>query len=75
MLGEIVVSLGQRILGRTAAEDVVDPSTGDVIVKRNEEIMEEHTEEIEQANIHELRIRSVLTCESAPWRVRQVLWP
>ena len=62
--GEIVVSLGQRILGRTAAEDVADPRTGDVIVKRNEEINEERAEQIEAANIHELQIRSVLTCES-----------
>ncbi len=62
--GEVVVSLGQRALGRTAAEDVVDPTTGDVIVKAGEEMMEEHVEKIEAAGLQELRIRSVLTCDT-----------
>ena len=62
--GEIVVSLGDRILGRTTAEDIVDPGSGEVIVPRGSEILEEHTEQIEAANVHELQIRSVLTCES-----------
>ena len=30
--GQVVASIGQRVLGRTALEDVVDPATGDVIV-------------------------------------------
>jgi DNA-directed RNA polymerase subunit beta' len=62
--GEIIVSLGQRILGRTAAEDVRDPATGDTVVARNEEILEEHVELIEAANVVEMQIRSVLTCEA-----------
>ena len=62
--GEIVVSLGQRSLGRTTAEDVKDPSTGDLIIARGEEITEERAEKLEQANIQELQIRSVLTCDS-----------
>ena len=62
--GEVVVSLGQRVLGRTTAEDVIDPATGDMIVARNNEILEDHVELIEASNIHELQIRSVLTCES-----------
>jgi DNA-directed RNA polymerase subunit beta' len=62
--GEIIVSLGQRVLGRTVAEDVKDPSTGEVIIARNEEIQEEHVELIESANVQELQIRSVLTCEA-----------
>ena len=39
--GEVIVSLAQRVLGRTAAEDIKDPSTGEVIVKRGELIEEE----------------------------------
>ncbi len=62
--GEIVVSLGQRILGRTAADDVKDPATGDIIVAKGEEMEEEHIELIEAANIQEMQIRSVLTCEA-----------
>ncbi|WP_342641995.1 DNA-directed RNA polymerase subunit beta' [Rhodoligotrophos ferricapiens] len=60
--GEVVVSLGTRVLGRTAAEDVIDPGTGTVIVPKNNEIMEEHLEAIERSGLQQIRIRSVLTC-------------
>jgi len=62
--GEVVSSLAERILGRTAAEDIVDPVSGTVVVARNTLIEEEHVERIEKAGIEEVRIRSVLTCES-----------
>ncbi|MGF7163370.1 DNA-directed RNA polymerase subunit beta' [Rhodoligotrophos appendicifer] len=62
--GEVVVSIGTRVLGRTAFEDVVDPATGTVIVPKNQEIMEEHLEPIEKAGIQTIRIRSVLTCHT-----------
>jgi DNA-directed RNA polymerase subunit beta' len=60
--GEIIASLGQRVLGRTAAIDVKDPNTGDVIVARGDEIMEEQVEKLEASGVNEVRIRSVLTC-------------
>ncbi|MGH6855369.1 MAG: DNA-directed RNA polymerase subunit beta', partial [Aestuariivirga sp.] len=62
--GEIIASLASRILGRTAAVDVTDPATGTVIVAAGEEILEIHAEKIEKAGITEVRIRSVLTCET-----------
>src|SRR5207249_6925072 len=62
--GEVIASLGQRVLGRTAAEDVKDPSTGAVIVPAGEEVLETHVEKIEAAGVPEMRIRSVLTCET-----------
>ncbi|MCA3575620.1 MAG: DNA-directed RNA polymerase subunit beta', partial [Aestuariivirga sp.] len=62
--GEIIASLGSRVLGRTAAQDVIDPATGDVIVANGNEIMEADVERIEKSGIAELRIRSVLTCET-----------
>jgi DNA-directed RNA polymerase subunit beta' len=62
--GNIIVSLAARILGRTAAEDVTNPATGEVIVASGELIEEKHGEAIEKAQIQEVRIRSVLTCES-----------
>src|SRR5690625_4370994 len=46
--GEIVAPLGERLLGRVAAEDVLDPLSGEVIVKRNEMIEEGEVERIEQ---------------------------
>ncbi len=61
--GEIIVPLKDRIVGRYAAEDIIDPYTKEVIVKAGEEINEEKAKEIENAGIEEVKIRSVLTCE------------
>ena len=61
--GTVVASLATRILGRTTAEDVKDPTGSRVVVKRNTLLSEKEVEEIVQANVQELRIRSVLTCE------------
>ena len=62
--GEVIESLGDRILGRAALEDVCDPVTGEVIVAANQEIDEVLVNKIEQAGIEKLYIRSVLTCKS-----------
>jgi DNA-directed RNA polymerase subunit beta' len=61
--GTVVSSLAERILGRTAAEDVKHPDTGEVIVKRGKEITEDISDRIEQSHIQRVRVRSVLTCE------------
>jgi DNA-directed RNA polymerase subunit beta' len=62
--GQVVASLGIRILGRTAAEDIKDPATGAIVVKRNTLIEEPHVELINKAGVQEVKIRSVLTCET-----------
>ena len=62
--GQVVASLGSRILGRTTAEDVKDPASGKVVVKRDTLIEEPHVEAIAAAGVQEMRIRSVLTCET-----------
>jgi DNA-directed RNA polymerase subunit beta' len=62
--GEVTVSLGARVLGRTAAENVKNPATGKVIVKAGELIEEEQVEALEAARVQEIRIRSALTCET-----------
>src|SRR5258705_1916562 len=62
--GTVVASLGTRILGRTTAEDVRDPSTHEVIVKSGTLLEEPQVEAIITAGVQELRIRSVLTCET-----------
>ena len=62
--GQVVATLGHRVLGRTAAEDVVNPATGDVVVPAGRTIDERDVEQIEKANIQSIRIRSVLTCET-----------
>ncbi len=62
--GEIVEPLGERILGRVALEDVLDPVGGEVLVEAGAEIDEDRVREIENAGIERVRIRSVLTCAS-----------
>jgi DNA-directed RNA polymerase subunit beta' len=61
--GTVVASLGSRILGRTAGEDIRDPSTNKVVVKRGTLMEEAHVDAIQQASIQEVKIRSALTCE------------
>ncbi|WP_420559006.1 DNA-directed RNA polymerase subunit beta' [Tepidicaulis sp.] len=62
--GEVIVSLGDRVLGRTPADDIIDPVSGEVIIKKGTLIEEPHVELIEQANVQSIRIRSALTCET-----------
>ena len=62
--GEIVEPLRDRIIGRVALEDVVDPIDGSVLVHADEEITEDLANEIQNAGIERVKIRSVLTCES-----------
>jgi DNA-directed RNA polymerase subunit beta' len=62
--GQIVASLGSRVLGRTAAEDVVESASGKVIVASGRMIEEADVERITKAGIQQIKIRSVLTCEA-----------
>ncbi len=61
---DVIVSLAERILGRTTAQEVINPVTGQVILAKNELIDEVKAEEIETAGIDALQIRSVLTCDT-----------
>jgi len=62
--GEVIASLGERILGRTALQDVVDPLSGEVIVPSGNLIEEDKIDRIERAGIDALLVRSALTCAS-----------
>ncbi|MBE0426866.1 MAG: DNA-directed RNA polymerase subunit beta' [Nitrospirae bacterium] len=62
--GEIIQPLEERILGRLAVEDIKDPLTKELLVKKNHEIDEEFTRKIIDAGIDRVKIRSVLTCQS-----------
>ena len=61
---EIVESIKDRILGRYTVEDVVDPATGEVIVKENEMILAKDVDKIINAGITEVKVRSVLRCKT-----------
>jgi DNA-directed RNA polymerase subunit beta' len=62
--GEVIELLSERILGRTAAVDVIDPDTEQLLVRAGDLIGEEAVEKIEKSGIESVMIRSVLTCES-----------
>jgi len=62
--GEIIQRLGERLLGRTSVEDIIDPFTDEIIVKSGEEIDEAAVNHIENAGFTKIKIRSVLTCRT-----------
>ncbi|WP_375612114.1 MULTISPECIES: DNA-directed RNA polymerase subunit beta' [unclassified Bartonella] len=62
--GQIVASLGQRILGRTALVDILHPVSGEVILEGGAMIEEADVAKIEAAGIQSVQIRSALTCET-----------
>jgi DNA-directed RNA polymerase subunit beta' len=62
--GSVIASLGERILGRTVAEDVINAATGDVIVPAGTLLDEAMVKEIEAAEVQSARIRSPLICEA-----------
>ncbi len=60
-----VVKLGDRLVGRFACDDIVNPTNPkEFLIRVNEDIDEEKARRIEAAGIERVRIRSVLTCES-----------
>ena len=61
--GNVIASIGERILGRTAQEDILHPENGEVLVKKGKLIDEADVEKVEKAGVEQVKIRSVLTCE------------
>ena len=61
---DVVATLGERIVGRISVHDVIDPTTGEVIVKSGEEISDAAADRINDSAIESVEIRSVLTCEA-----------
>ncbi len=62
--GEVIATLGERILGRVAAEDIIHPVTGEVIVAKSTLIDEHMADAVEEALVPNARIRSPLTCDA-----------
>ena len=60
----LVESISSRITGRYSVNDVINPQTGEVIVKADEMIQPEQADAIEQAGIKTVQIRTVFTCKS-----------
>ncbi len=62
--GDIVVSLGERMLGRNTAEDLHDPRTGDMLFPANTYIDEDLAAEVDASGLQSSRVRSALTCDT-----------
>ena len=62
--GEVIESLGEKCLGRTLAEDIIDKKSNNVIAKTGDIVSEEHLSLINSAGLISVRVRSVLTCEA-----------
>ena len=60
----VIEPLADRIVGRSAVEDIRNPETGEIIVHKNEEITEEQADEVQKYH-EKVKIRSILTCKSA----------
>src|SRR5438309_7458589 len=61
---DVVVPLKDRIIGRVAVEDVVAPRGRKVIVEADQDVTEDGADQIEQAGVETVVVRSVLTCKS-----------
>ncbi len=66
--GEVIQPLEERILGRIAADDILDPVNRTVVVSANDELDETRVKAVVEAGIDHVRIRSTLTCQ-ARWGV------
>ena len=62
--GKVIENLESRLIGRFAAENVVNPATGEVIVGVNEFIDEAEAKAITAAGIDAVSIRSIFVCNS-----------
>ena len=62
--GDVIATTGERILGRTSAEDIVNPMTGEIIVPKNTLMDENDIDKIDAVGVESVKIRSVLTCEA-----------
>ncbi|WP_225782415.1 DNA-directed RNA polymerase subunit beta' [Xenophilus sp. Marseille-Q4582] len=60
--GEVIESLRDRILGRTAAEDVLHPENRSVVVEAGTMLDEDTIEQLETAGVDEVKVRTALTC-------------
>jgi DNA-directed RNA polymerase subunit beta' len=60
--GEVIESLRDRILGRTAAEDVLHPENRSVLAQAGVMLDEDLIDELEAAGVDEVKVRTALTC-------------
>ena len=62
--GEVIVQLGDRVLGRTVAEDVIGTNEKDVLLKKGTVIDEDLVEKLDDLGVYEIKARSAIHCET-----------
>ncbi len=62
--GQVIETFAERLHGRYPTEDVVDPATGEVLFTKDTMLRKDDAETLEAHGIHQLKIRSVLTCRA-----------
>lgn len=62
--GEIVERISERILGKISVNDIYNPKSNDLIVKKNEIILEKQAEEIDLLNLKNIEVRNIFNCLS-----------
>ena len=62
--GQVIETFDERIHGRYPTEDIVDPSTGEVLFTKDTMLRKDDAETLEGHGIHQIKIRSVLTCRA-----------
>lgn len=62
--GEVIEALGDRILGRVSANDIINPESRETLFEAGTLLDEDKIEEIERLGIDEVKVRTPLTCET-----------
>jgi len=62
--GDIIETLADRVLGRIVAKDVIEPSSGDVVLTAGTMLDEKLVSQLEEMGIDEIEVRSPITCET-----------
>src|ERR1700716_40029 len=62
--GDVVEALGERVLGRVIAEDILKPGTEEVLITKNTLLDEKLVRLLEQEGVDQMLVRSPITCET-----------
>jgi DNA-directed RNA polymerase subunit beta' len=62
--GDVVEALGERVLGRVPAQDILKPGTGEVLIEKNTLLDEQHVRRMEHDGVDQINVRSPITCET-----------
>src|SRR5450432_3530200 len=62
--GDVVEALGERVLGRVPAQDILKPGTEDVLIEKNTLLDEQHVRRMENEGVDQINVRSPITCET-----------